>query len=73
MPLAYLMGVDWKDAGMVGELIGMKTFLNEFLAYKELSGYMKNRIDCSGPYLSVSIALDHIYLLGQKKMIVGFP
>jgi pyrimidine nucleoside transport protein len=47
MPLAYLMGVDWKDAGMVGELIGMKTFLNEFLAYKELSGYMKNRIDCS--------------------------
>ncbi|XP_076094815.1 solute carrier family 28 member 3-like [Mytilus galloprovincialis] len=53
MPLAYLMGVDWKDAGLVGELIGMKTFLNEFLAYKELAGYMSNRMDCSGPHLSV--------------------
>lgn len=55
MPLAYLMGVDWKDAGLVGELIGMKTFLNEFLAYKELAGYMSNRMDCSGPHLSVSL------------------
>ena len=54
MPLAYLMGVDWKDAGIVGELIGMKTFLNEFLAYKELAGYMSNRQACTGQYLSVS-------------------
>ncbi|OWF39347.1 solute carrier family 28 member 3-like [Mizuhopecten yessoensis] len=46
MPVAYLMGVDWNDAGVVGELIGVKTFLNEFIAYSELATYIKNRELC---------------------------
>ena len=53
MPIAYLMGVEWKDAGVVGELIGIKTFLNEFVAYKELAKYLDNRADCSGEIISV--------------------
>ena len=35
-PLAWLMGVPWHDAARVGALLGMKTVLNEFLAYQEL-------------------------------------
>ena len=35
-PLAWLMGVPWADAPQVGSLLGMKTILNEFLAYREL-------------------------------------
>ncbi|XP_070387574.1 putative nucleoside permease NupX isoform X5 [Dermacentor albipictus] len=35
-PLALAMGVSWKDSGMVGELIGIKTFANEFIAYSQL-------------------------------------
>jgi len=54
MPVAYLMGVPWKDASVVGELLGIKTFLNEFLAYKELSGFMENRLTCTGQLISVS-------------------
>lgn len=54
MPLAYLMGVDWADCGIVGELIGIKTFLNEFLAYGELSTYLNNRKSCTGRILAVS-------------------
>lgn len=54
MPVAYLMGVPWSDAGVVGELIGIKTFLNEFLAYKELAKYMENRLTCTGQIISVS-------------------
>ncbi|XP_046373166.2 solute carrier family 28 member 3-like isoform X2 [Haliotis rufescens] len=46
MPVAYLMGVEWKDAGVVGELVGIKTFLNEFVAYKELAKFITNREDC---------------------------
>ena len=42
-PLAFLMGVDTADCLTVGELIGTKTFLNEFYAYTELSVYIKNR------------------------------
>jgi CNT family concentrative nucleoside transporter len=36
-PLAWLMGVPWQDAARVGSLLGIKTVLNEFLAYQELA------------------------------------
>ena len=42
-PLSFLMGVDSGDRLKMGELIGTKTFLNEFYAYTELSVYIKNR------------------------------
>jgi CNT family concentrative nucleoside transporter len=35
-PLAWVMGVPWKDAVTVGSLLGTKTVLNEFLAYQQL-------------------------------------
>jgi CNT family concentrative nucleoside transporter len=37
-PLAWLMGVPWSDAGTVGSLIGVKTSVNEFVAYLQLAG-----------------------------------
>lgn len=36
-PLAFAMGVPWEDSGVVGELIGIKTFANEFIAYSRLA------------------------------------
>lgn len=39
-PIAWLMGVPWADAAGVGELIGVKTVVNEFVAYKELGGQL---------------------------------
>jgi CNT family concentrative nucleoside transporter len=36
-PLAYLMGVPWHDATEIGALLGVKTVLNEFLAYSQLA------------------------------------
>ena len=36
-PLAWLMGVPWRDAAPVGALLGLKTVLNEFIAYGELA------------------------------------
>jgi len=36
-PLAWVMGVEWKDAQLVGMLLGKKTVLNEFLAYNDLT------------------------------------
>lgn len=35
-PIAYVMGVDWKDSLNVGSLLGVKTVVNEFVAYKDL-------------------------------------
>lgn len=37
MPLAWVMGVDWAECDKVGELIGLKTILNEFVAYQRLA------------------------------------
>jgi CNT family concentrative nucleoside transporter len=37
--LAWLMGVEWKDAHTVGMLIGEKTIFNEFVAYQSLMQY----------------------------------
>jgi CNT family concentrative nucleoside transporter len=38
-PLAWVMGVPWKEAHFVGSLLGMKTVLNEFLAYQALAAH----------------------------------
>ena len=36
-PLAALMGIPWGDAREVGALIGLKTIINEFVAYQSLA------------------------------------
>ncbi|MBI4503831.1 MAG: NupC/NupG family nucleoside CNT transporter [Gemmatimonadetes bacterium] len=36
-PLAFVMGVPWHDAGIVGSFIGIKTVLNEFVAYSNFA------------------------------------
>jgi CNT family concentrative nucleoside transporter len=36
-PLAFLLGVPWTDAPAVGEMLGVKTVLNEFIAYQLLA------------------------------------
>uniref|UniRef100_A0A3P8RUP8 Solute carrier family 28 member 3 n=1 Tax=Amphiprion percula TaxID=161767 RepID=A0A3P8RUP8_AMPPE len=43
MPLSFMMGVSWEDSFIVAELIGIKTFLNEFVAYQKLSELIKRR------------------------------
>ena len=39
-PLAWTMGVPWKDAGIVGTLMGEKIVLTELIAFGELSDYV---------------------------------
>jgi concentrative nucleoside transporter, CNT family len=36
-PLAWLMGVPWRDATIVGGLLGIKTAVNEFVGYLRLA------------------------------------
>ena len=37
-PLAWLAGIPWAECAEAGALLGVKTVLNEFLAYLELAG-----------------------------------
>ena len=43
-PIAWAMGVPWKDAATVGNLLGTRMALNEFVAYSKL-GPMQGTID----------------------------
>ena len=36
-PIAWLMGIPWSEAVIAGELLGIKTTLNEFVAYPRLA------------------------------------
>ena len=38
-PLAWVMGVPWHEAPFVGQLLGTKTVLNEFIAYQMMTAH----------------------------------
>ncbi len=57
-PLSWLMGVDQADIVLVGQLLGEKTILNEFVAYVSL-GDMKD----SGQFVSEKSIIMSTYIL----------
>ncbi|KAJ6664115.1 hypothetical protein lerEdw1_008330 [Lerista edwardsae] len=44
VPVAFLLGASWEDAPLVAEMLGIKIFLNEFVAYQQLSTYKERRL-----------------------------
>ena len=43
-PLAFVMGVPWSNADEVGNLLGIKLSLNEFVAYGNLGTYIQDGV-----------------------------
>lgn len=37
-PVAWMLGIPWSDAGLVGQLIGVDLVINEFVAFAQLTG-----------------------------------
>jgi CNT family concentrative nucleoside transporter len=58
-PLAWLTGVSWSDAHEVGSLLGIKTVLNELIAYAD----MKDRFTADPTFISPRSALIATYAL----------
>jgi len=44
-PLVWLYGVPWNEAVQAGSLLGVKTILNEFVAYSQLVALPPNTFD----------------------------
>ncbi|XP_054710609.1 solute carrier family 28 member 3-like isoform X2 [Uloborus diversus] len=44
VPLSLLLGVDWEDKERVANLIGLKTVVNEFVAYRQLATYQEAKM-----------------------------
>jgi CNT family concentrative nucleoside transporter len=44
-PVAWIMGVPWHDSVAIGSLLGVKTIINEFVAYLQLATSLQRGID----------------------------
>ena len=70
-PIALLMGVPWADAMEVGAMLGVKTVLNEFLAYQELGAAIaENRITPRSAVIA-SYALCGFANFGSLAILLG--
>ncbi len=70
-PLAWLMGVPWHDAGLVGGLLGIKTVLNEFIAYRDLAGYIESGALSTRSVVIASYALCGFANFGSLAILLG--
>ncbi|MGH9605527.1 MAG: NupC/NupG family nucleoside CNT transporter [Terracidiphilus sp.] len=52
-PLAWLIGVPWNHAQIAGNFLGQKMILNEFVAYANLSPYLKGAASATAAGLQV--------------------
>ncbi len=70
-PVAWLMGVPWADANAVGALLGVKTVLNEFLAYVELGGLVEQGALAERSAVIASYALCGFANFGSLAILLG--
>jgi len=68
-PVAWLLGVPWKDASTVGNLLGTRMALNEFVAYAQL-GYIRETLDPKSALIA-SYALCGFANFGSVGIQVG--
>ena len=70
-PLAWLMGIPWQDAQQVGALLGVKTVLNEFLAYADLGELIRTGAIGARSALITSYALCGFANFGSLAILLG--
>ncbi|NNL67295.1 MAG: NupC/NupG family nucleoside CNT transporter, partial [Myxococcales bacterium] len=70
-PLAFLMGVPWSEASAVGSLLGVKTVLNEFLAYQDLGVMIEQGALSTRSAVIASYALCGFANLGSLAILLG--
>lgn len=68
-PVAWLLGVSWKDAQAIGNLMGTRLVLNEFIAFAQL-GPMKESLDPKS-FVIATYALCGFANLGSIAIQVG--
>ena len=69
-PVVWLMGVPWGEAGTAGSLMGIKTILNEFLAYLRLAELPPGELSARST-LIMSYALCGMANFGSVGIMLG--
>ncbi|PAX53087.1 NupC/NupG family nucleoside CNT transporter [Brunnivagina elsteri] len=70
-PIAFLMGVPWQDCMQVGALLGKKTILNEFLAYKDLQELIIQKKISERAIIISTYALCNFANIGSIGITIG--
>jgi CNT family concentrative nucleoside transporter len=70
-PLAWIMGVEWKDAHLVGRLLGEKTVFNEFLAYQHLTAADISNVISPRSFTIATYALCGFANFGSIAVMIG--
>lgn len=70
-PVAWLLGVPWQDAPSIGALLGMKTVLNEFIAYSELASLIEAGTLSPRSVVIASYALCGFANFGSLAILLG--
>ena len=70
-PVAAIMGVPWEDARQVGALLGVKTVLNEFLAYQQLADLIAQGAISQRAAVIASYALCGFANFGSLAILLG--
>jgi CNT family concentrative nucleoside transporter len=70
-PVAWLMGVPWQEASAVGALLGVKTVLNEFLAYADLAALIQRGAISERSAVIASYALCGFANFGSLAILLG--
>jgi CNT family concentrative nucleoside transporter len=65
------MGVPWHDAAQVGALLGVKTVLNEFIAYQELGALIRQGALSERSAVIASYALCGFANFGSLAILLG--
>lgn len=69
-PITWLMGVPWAEAGVAGSLLGVKTVLNEFIAYLQLVALEEGQLSARSQ-LIMTYALCGFANLGSLGIMLG--
>ncbi|MFQ5416535.1 MAG: NupC/NupG family nucleoside CNT transporter [Myxococcota bacterium] len=70
-PMAWLLGIPWVDAAQIGSLLGVKTVLNEFLAYLDLSELIRSGAIQPRSAMIASYALCGFANFGSLAILLG--
>jgi CNT family concentrative nucleoside transporter len=69
-PVTWLMGIPWSEARVTGSLMGIKTVLNELLAYQELS-ILSSDVLSERSRLIMTYAMCGFANLGSLGIMIG--
>lgn len=70
-PVAFLMGVPWSEAREIGGLIGIKTVVNEFIAYQELASLVGSGAVSARSAVIATYALCGFANFGSLAILLG--